>query len=224
KECDLENTPVNDRYAEGMHTTSADESDFKPVEFASSDSDSSVETTTSMPAPVDNAPKVVSQPIVWTYAPIIEEYESDSDDDLVSNDDPHKALKDKEIVNSGCSRHMTGNKAHLANYQEFKGGSVAFGGSNRRITGKGTIKAGRGDNVTEFKNHDLIEFYGLKGIKRKYSNARTPQQNGVAERKDRTLIEAARTMLADLFLPTTFWAEIVNTACYVVNRVLVTKP
>ncbi|GJR35918.1 putative ribonuclease H-like domain-containing protein [Tanacetum coccineum] len=49
-------------------------------------------------------------------------------------------------------------------------------------------------------------------IKREYSNARTPQQNGVAERKNRTLIEAARTMLADLFLPNTFWAEAVSTA------------
>ncbi|GJR12215.1 putative ribonuclease H-like domain-containing protein [Tanacetum coccineum] len=49
-----------------------------------------------------------------------------------------------------------------------------------------------------------------------------PQQNRVAERKNRTLIEAARTMLADSLLPTTFWAEAVNTACYVQNRVLVT--
>ncbi|GJX10200.1 putative ribonuclease H-like domain-containing protein [Tanacetum coccineum] len=47
-------------------------------------------------------------------------------------------------------------------------------------------------------------------IKREYSNARTPQQNGVAERKNRTLIEAARTMLADSFLPNTFWAEAVR--------------
>ncbi|GJT33460.1 retrovirus-related pol polyprotein from transposon TNT 1-94 [Tanacetum coccineum] len=46
----------------------------------------------------------------------------------------------------------------------------------------------------------------------------------VVERKNRTLIEAARTMLADSLLPTTFWAEAVNTACYVQNRVLVTKP
>ncbi|GJY32541.1 putative ribonuclease H-like domain-containing protein [Tanacetum coccineum] len=53
---------------------------------------------------------------------------------------------------------------------------------------------------------------------------RTLQQNGVAERKNRTLIEAARTMLADSLLPTVFWAEAVNTACYVLNRVLVTKP
>ncbi|GJU70726.1 putative ribonuclease H-like domain-containing protein, partial [Tanacetum coccineum] len=59
---------------------------------------------------------------------------------------------------------------------------------------------------------------------REYSNARTLQQNRVAERKNMTLIEAARTMLADSFLPNTFWAEAVNTACYVLNRVLVTKP
>nr|GEY12946.1 hypothetical protein [Tanacetum cinerariifolium] len=114
KECDLENTHVNDRYAEGMHIvpppmignympsgpdveidysqftyglkqTLADESDSKPVEFTSNDSESSVETTTSMPAPVDNAPKIVCEPKLWTDAPIIEEYVSDSDDDLVSN-------------------------------------------------------------------------------------------------------------------------------------------
>ncbi|GJU97943.1 ribonuclease H-like domain-containing protein [Tanacetum coccineum] len=63
-----------------------------------------------------------------------------------------------------------------------------------------------------------------KGIKREFSIARTPQQNGVAERKNKTLIDAARTMLADSKLPTTFWAEAVNTACYVQNRVLVIKP
>nr|GEX89848.1 putative ribonuclease H-like domain-containing protein [Tanacetum cinerariifolium] len=64
----------------------------------------------------------------------------------------------------------------------------------------------------------------IEWIKRKYSNARTSQQNEVAERKIRTLIEAARTMLAHSFLPTTFWAEAVNTVCYVLKWVIVTKP
>ncbi|GJS37507.1 putative ribonuclease H-like domain-containing protein [Tanacetum coccineum] len=86
------------------------------------------------------------------------------------------------------------------------------------------VKNNRCDNGKKFKNRDIIELCGSKGIKREYSNARTPQQNGVAERKNRCLIEAATTMLADLFLPNTFWAEAVSTTCYVLNRVLVTKP
>nr|GFA55571.1 retrovirus-related Pol polyprotein from transposon TNT 1-94 [Tanacetum cinerariifolium] len=64
----------------------------------------------------------------------------------------------------------------------------------------------------------------MNGIKREFSVARTLQQNGVAERKNRALIEAARTMLADLKLLTTFWADAVNIGCYVQNRVLVIKP
>ncbi|GJX01381.1 putative ribonuclease H-like domain-containing protein [Tanacetum coccineum] len=71
---------------------------------------------------------------------------------------------------------------------------------------------------------ESILWHRRLGIKREFSVARTPQQNGVAERRNRTLIEAARTMLADSKLPTTFWAEAVNTACYVQNRVLVVKP
>nr|GEX05246.1 hypothetical protein [Tanacetum cinerariifolium] len=74
------------------------------------------------------------------------------------------------------------------------------------------MKVIRSDNGTEFKNHDLNQFCGIKGIKREFSVPRTPQQNGIAERKNKTLIEAARTMLADLLLPTLFWAEAVNTA------------
>ncbi|GJY56273.1 ribonuclease H-like domain-containing protein [Tanacetum coccineum] len=86
------------------------------------------------------------------------------------------------------------------------------------------VKVIRCDNGTEFKNKEMNQFYERKGIKREFSVTRTLQQNGVAERKKRTLIEAARTMLADSKLPTTFWAETVNTACYVQNKVLVTKP
>ncbi|GJX63298.1 putative ribonuclease H-like domain-containing protein [Tanacetum coccineum] len=86
------------------------------------------------------------------------------------------------------------------------------------------VKIIRCDNGTEFKNRVMSEFCEQKGIKREFSVARTPQQNGVAERRNRTLIEAARTMLADSKLPTTFWAEVVNTTCYVQNRVLVVNP
>nr|GEZ14091.1 putative ribonuclease H-like domain-containing protein [Tanacetum cinerariifolium] len=62
------------------------------------------------------------------------------------------------------------------------------------------------DNGTEFKNADLNQFCGLKGIKWEFSVPRTPQQNGIAKRKNRTLIEAARTLLADSLLPIPLWA------------------
>nr|GEV59361.1 hypothetical protein [Tanacetum cinerariifolium] len=82
------------------------------------------------------------------------------------------------------------------------------------------VKIIRCDHGTEFKNFDLNQFCGLKGIKREFNVPRTPQQNGIAERKNRTLIEAARTLLADSLLPIPFWAEAVNTACYVQNRTM----
>nr|GEX69038.1 hypothetical protein [Tanacetum cinerariifolium] len=85
------------------------------------------------------------------------------------------------------------------------------------------VKIIRCDNGDEFKNKEMNEFCIKKGNKREFSNARTPQQNRVAERRNRTFIEAARTMLADAKLPVTFWAEAVNAACYVQNRVLVNK-
>nr|GEV47632.1 ribonuclease H-like domain-containing protein [Tanacetum cinerariifolium] len=286
----------------------------------------------------------------------------------VNKGNPQQAIKDKGVINSGCSRHMTGNISFLSDFEEINGGYVAFGGNPKggKISGKGKIKTGkldfddvyfvkelkfnlfsvlkmcdnknhvlftdtecvvlsfdyklpdenhvllkkgkqhrafyksklvnsvshplqrlymdlfgptfvktlnkksyclvvtdnysrfswvfflatkdetsailksfitgienqinhkvkitRYDNGTEFKNHELNLFCGMKGIKREFSVARTPQQNGVAERKNRTLIEVARTMLADSLLPILFWAEAVNTACYIQNKVLVTKP
>ncbi|GJS48638.1 putative ribonuclease H-like domain-containing protein [Tanacetum coccineum] len=102
--------------------------------------------------PVVNESNVECQPKVWSDAPIIEEYESDSEDEFhtvggqrETADYPHRALKNKGIVDSGCSRHMTGNKAYLAEFQDFNGGPVAFGGSKGYITGKGKIKTGKLD-------------------------------------------------------------------------------
>nr|GEV82956.1 retrovirus-related Pol polyprotein from transposon TNT 1-94 [Tanacetum cinerariifolium] len=270
----------------------------------------------------------------------------------VKGRNPQHALKDKGVIDSGCSRHMTGNMSYLSDFEEINGGYVAFGGNPKggKICGKDTecivlspefklpnenqvllrvprennmynvdlknivpfgdltclfakatldesnlwhirlghinfktmnklvkgnlvtglptkvfendntcvackkgkqhrasckikpvssinnpykgienqlslkVKIIRSVNKTKFKNHDLNQFYGIKGIKREFSVAKTPQQNGIAERKNMTLIEVARSMLADSLLPIPFWAEKVNTACYVQNRVLVTKP
>ncbi|GJY48069.1 retrovirus-related pol polyprotein from transposon TNT 1-94 [Tanacetum coccineum] len=86
------------------------------------------------------------------------------------------------------------------------------------------VKIIKSNNGTEFKNKVMDDFCREKGIKREYNVAKTRQQNGVVERRNRTLIEATRTMLTDSKLPTTFWAKAVSTACYVQNRVLVVKP
>ena len=81
----------------------------------------------------------------------------------------------------------------------------------------------RSDNGTEFKNAILNDFCINKCISQKYSAPRTPQQNGVVERKNRTLVEAAITMLNEAKLPLYFWAEAVNTACYTQKRTLINK-
>ncbi|GJR72570.1 putative ribonuclease H-like domain-containing protein [Tanacetum coccineum] len=183
--------------------------------------------------------------------------------------------KEKGVIDSGCSRHMTGNKCYFTKYEDYDGGFVSFGDGKGRISGKGKqhkascktklvnsiskplhmlhmdlfgptnvkslmkksyclvvtddfsrfswvfflatkdetsgilktfiteienqldykVKVIRSDNGTEFKNSVMNQFCEMKGIKREFSVARTPQQNGVAERRNRTLIEAARTMV-----------------------------
>ncbi|GJU25074.1 retrovirus-related pol polyprotein from transposon TNT 1-94 [Tanacetum coccineum] len=309
---------------------------------------------------------------------IIEEWVSDNEEEDVSQPkiekkivrpsivkkefgNPQIDLQDKGVIDSGCSRYMTGNMSYLIDYKEIDGGYIAFGGNLKggKITGRGTIKTGnldfkivylvrelkfnlfsvsqmcdkknsvlfndtecivlspnfklidesqvllrvprknnmysvdlknivpkggltclfekatsdesklrhrrlddysrftwvfflatkdetsgilksfitgienlvdhkvkviRCDNRTEFKNREMNQFCKMKDILRQFSVARTPQQNRVAERRNMTLIEAARAMLADSKLPTTFWAEAVNTACYVQNSMLVVKP
>ncbi|GJZ23740.1 putative ribonuclease H-like domain-containing protein [Tanacetum coccineum] len=191
---------------------------------------------------------------------------------------PQQDLKDKGVIDSGCSWHMTRNRSYLTDYREINEGFDAFGGNSKggKITRKGKIRTGKLDfedvyfvkelkfnlfsvsqmcnkkNSVLFTDTECIvlspdfklpdkgglTFLFAKATPDEYNlwhrrlghvnfktmNKLTPQQNGVAERKNRTLIEAARTMLADSKLPTTFWAEAVNTACYVQNRVLVIKP
>ena len=76
----------------------------------------------------------------------------------------------------------------------------------------------RSDNGSEFKNYTLNGFLGDEGIRHQYSAAYTPQQNGVAERKNRTLLDMARSMLAEFKSPQYLWAEAVSTACHSSNR------
>nr|GEW45570.1 hypothetical protein [Tanacetum cinerariifolium] len=123
---------------------------------------------------------------------------------------PQIDLQDKRVIDSGCSRHMIGTYHILHTMKKLMEDMLLLEG----IPEEGKSK----EKVL------LKLFCKMKGILRQFSVARTPQQNAVAERRNRTLIEATRTMLADSKLPTTFWVEEVNTACYVQNKVLVVKP
>jgi hypothetical protein len=80
------------------------------------------------------------------------------------------------------------------------------------------VKKIRSDNGSEFKNLQVEEFLEEQGIKHEFSAPYAPQQNGVVERKNRTLIDMARTMLGEYKTPERFWLEAVNTACHAINR------
>jgi transposase InsO family protein len=80
------------------------------------------------------------------------------------------------------------------------------------------IKNIRSDNGTEFKNSQIEGFLEEEGIKHELSSSYTPQQNGVVERKNKTLLDMARTMLDEYKTPDWFWAQAINTAGYSINR------
>ncbi|GJR94488.1 ribonuclease H-like domain-containing protein [Tanacetum coccineum] len=153
-----------------------------------------------------------------------------------------KEYKEKRVIDSGCLRHMTGNKCYLTGYEDYDGGFVSFGDGKGRIFGKVSQICEKRNNViftdteclilsSDFKlldenqvllrvprkdniySVDLKSVVLTKGIKREFSIARTPQQNGVAERRNRTLIEAARTItpLIDFMKPFGYPVTILNT-------------
>ena len=84
-----------------------------------------------------------------------------------------------------------------------------------------SISSVRSDHGKEFENLGFDKFCNENGISHNFSAPRTPQQNGVVERKNRTLEEMARTMLCENNLPRYFWAEAINTSCYIINRAMV---
>ena len=79
------------------------------------------------------------------------------------------------------------------------------------------IKVSRTDNGGEFRGNEFEELCKKCGIARQKTTPYTPQQNGVVERMNRTLMEKARSMLSGAELGQKFWAEAVDTACYLVN-------
>uniref|UniRef100_A0A2N9J203 Integrase catalytic domain-containing protein n=1 Tax=Fagus sylvatica TaxID=28930 RepID=A0A2N9J203_FAGSY len=80
------------------------------------------------------------------------------------------------------------------------------------------IKCLRTDNGTEYRDGDFLKFCKEHGIKRHFTVRKTPQQNGVAERLNRTITETARCLRLNAELPKIFWAEAVDMACYIINR------
>ena len=96
--------------------------------------------------------------------------------------------------------------------------------SSRASTNFGVkIKHIRSDNGTEFKNSGLDDYLDELGITHELSAPYTPQQNGVVERKNRTLVEMARTMLDEYKTPHRFWIDAIDTACHIINRVYLHK-
>lgn len=83
----------------------------------------------------------------------------------------------------------------------------------------GALRAIRSDNGTEFKNASFASFCAEHGIEHQFSSPHVPQQNGVVERKNRTLVEMARTMLDEYSTPRRFWAEAIATSYHISNHV-----
>ncbi|KAH9671187.1 Integrase catalytic domain-containing protein [Citrus sinensis] len=145
-----------------------------------------------------------------------------------------KKKKNKWYLDSGCSRHMTGNYSWFSSFTKIENdGDVSFGDNSKgKIVGIGnvgnvqnekgySITCIRSDHGGEFENHAFENFCNDLGIEHQFSSPRTPQQNGVVERKNRSIQEIARIMLNENSLPKYFCAEAVNTACYVLNWVLI---
>nr|ABB47078.1 retrotransposon protein, putative, unclassified [Oryza sativa Japonica Group] len=140
------------------------------------------------------------------------------------------------VLHSGCTQHMTGDRAMFTTFEigENEQEKVTFGDNSK---GKSivaelfkkfakraqnefscTLVKIRSDNGSEFKNTNIEDYCDDLGIKHKLSATYSPQQNGIVERKNRTLIEMARTMLDEYGVSDSFWAEAINTACHATNR------
>ncbi|GJS16969.1 retrovirus-related pol polyprotein from transposon TNT 1-94 [Tanacetum coccineum] len=127
-------------------------------------------------------------------------------DQLYSSCEVSKAKK-KFIQDKGCSKFER--MAKFASYGHFQRNLQAL------------VVSVRTDRGTKFLNKTLHAFFNEEGIEHQTYTPRTPEQNGVVERRNRTLVEAARTMLSTFKLPLFFWAEAITTACYTQNRSII---
>jgi transposase InsO family protein len=84
---------------------------------------------------------------------------------------------------------------------------------------KNAMRAIRSDNDTEFKKTHFKTFCASLGLEHQFSSPYVPQQNGIVERKNQTLVEMGRTMLDEHRTPRRYWAKTINTTCHVSNRI-----
>ena len=117
------------------------------------------------------------------------------------------------IIHSMPLRTFIKNKGEvLAKFKDYITYVENQGGDNTKV------KVLRTDNGGEYTSKDFVKYCAEKGISHQFTNPYCPEQNGVAERLNRTIIKAARSMIYQDGLPLTFWAEACNTAIYVHNR------
>jgi transposase InsO family protein len=102
----------------------------------------------------------------------------------------------------------------ITNPRDLKGIFLRWAQNEFRLS----IKKIRSDNGTKFKNSQIEGFLEEEGIKHDFSSPYTPQQNGVVEKKNRTLLDMVRTMLDEYKTSDRIWAEAINTTCYSINQ------
>nr|GEY34164.1 uncharacterized mitochondrial protein AtMg00810-like [Tanacetum cinerariifolium] len=153
----------------------------------------------------------------YMYMAQIQEVTPDNTDNSRPIFDTNPLQKLVEIilfnVDSGCSKHITGNLKLLINFVEKFLGMVKFGNDQiAHILGYRDLKSTC--YIRDLKGNDLL----TEGNNHQMSVAQTPEQNSVVKRWNRTLVEAARTMLSAAKVPLFFWAEAIATTCFTQNH------
>ncbi|GJS31254.1 ribonuclease H-like domain-containing protein [Tanacetum coccineum] len=241
---------ADSQFTYGPKQSQPSESETQTSEFDTCESNISIETPELVSEPVVNESNVVCQPKVWSDAPIIKVYKSDTDDYCVSQttkeqEQPSFARMAKQVELNNSMRKKSSqreirpiwNNVKRVNHQnQFVPTAVLT------RTGKILVNTARTNGTN---NVNTAEVNAISAVRGKGKLLLSPQQVVIGDQKGITGTKSPNTMVdqglstraftenkgivvVDVpgisFLPNTFWAEAVSTACYVLNRVLVTKP